>query len=101
MVKRRLTSKEHLEWRQKILERDNYKCVICSKGPKYLNAHHLLPSEFHKYEHDVDNGITLCPQHHTLGKESAHKNPYWFFLWMKENRSQQHEVAIWRLTNEV
>ena len=77
MMKRKYT-KEHKAWRAKVLNRDDNKCVVCGKSGKYLNAHHLVPNLFKEYEYTVNNGITLCPHHHTLGRWSAHKNPLWF-----------------------
>jgi len=101
-MRRRLNTKQHIAWRKAVLERDGG-CVICNKAEKnffYCNVHHLVPSEFHKYEFDETNGIALCPMHHTLGKFSAHKNPLWFYEWMLENRIKQLEIALQRL-NEV
>ncbi len=84
--------KLHAEWRAKVLERDGYRCVACkpeawNEGQR-LNAHHLIPKEFKEYRWDVDNGMTLCVHHHTLGKFSAHKNPVWFTLWLKEMKTE-------------
>jgi hypothetical protein len=100
MVKRNFKSKKHKEWRKLALKRDGG-CVICSeKILKYCNVHHLVPSMFHKYEFELDNAICLCPNHHTLGKFSAHKNPIWFYEWMLHHRTDQLRIAITRLFNE-
>ena len=98
---KRKFNKEHKDWRKKVLERDNHKCVVCGTGPKYLNVHHLIPSEFKDFEFDVDNGITLCPSHHTLGKFSAHKNPLLFSCWLSNNFSELFDLASRRLADEV
>jgi len=95
-MKRKFT-KNHKEWREKVLKRDENECVICGKGPKYLNAHHLIPSSVHKWEFDVANGITLCSHCHTLGSFSAHKNPIWFVIWMNNNRPGALRTAEWRI----
>jgi 5-methylcytosine-specific restriction endonuclease McrA len=56
------------EWRRKVLERDNYKCVIC--GEKYtkeykLVVHHILPwRDYPEERYNINNGITLCQAHH-------------------------------------
>ena len=91
------SSKAYQEWRSAVMEHDRGFCVICGKGPKYNNAHHLVPNNFTKYALTVDNGIILCPQHHTLGKFSAHKNPIWFYEWMLRHRPEQLGLAISRL----
>ncbi|MWF62669.1 hypothetical protein GQL62_00785 [Staphylococcus haemolyticus] len=60
----RISDPETLNWRKNVFERDNFKCVICSKKGG-LQAHHL--NGFHWYEDgrfDVNNGVTLCVYHH-------------------------------------
>ena len=80
-------SVEYMKWRNSVIERDRA-CVMCKKSPdrfKHLNAHHLIPKNFRKYAYFVDNGITLCPSCHTLGKWSAHKNPIFFAEWLRKH----------------
>ncbi len=89
--------KIYLHWRFLVMRRDGNHCVMCDKGPKGINVHHLVPKNFEKWELDVENGISLCPTHHTLGKHSAHKNPIWFYEWMLKNRPDQLGLAIRRL----
>ena len=96
-MKRNFTNKEYLEWRKKVLDRDGGLCVDCGRGPKYNNVHHLIPSFFHQYELLVDNGLTLCPLCHTLGKFSAHKNPIWFYGWLKDHKPNLLNIAEARL----
>ena len=103
--------KLHEEWRKKVYARDKW-CQIC--GPvaygtvpttgvvlyqkqKRLNAHHLIPKEFKEYRWDVDNGMTLCVHHHTLGRFSAHKNPVWFNQWLRNCRPEILKLALLRL----
>jgi 5-methylcytosine-specific restriction endonuclease McrA len=56
--------------KQKILKRDNYKCVICGKGKKEgieLHVDHIKP----KYlggKAIIENGQTLCAQHNFIKK---------------------------------
>jgi hypothetical protein len=57
--------------RDKILERDNYKCQICGETHR-LQAHHIYPGSTHPMlSNDVDNGITLCKKCH----KKVHKLP--------------------------
>ena len=81
-----------LIWSEVVKDRDKY-CQVCKRlsvkvNPKgvRLNAHHLIPREFIQWRWSIDNGITLCVNCHTFGKYSAHKNPIWFTIWLKENR---------------
>ena len=92
--------REYKEWRFLVLKRDENQCVICGHGQKYLNAHHIVPKNFLKYALEVDNGITLCPHCHTLGKWSAHKNPIWFTEWLRINRPKTLILAKERLEKE-
>ena len=75
----------HKTWRSAVLARDKC-CQVCGQKAKRLNAHHLIPREFEEYRWNVDNGMTLCVHHHTLGKLSAHKHPMWFIWWLMVNK---------------
>ena len=66
-----------------ILERDNYKCVICGRGIKEgveLHVDHIKPKDFGG-KATIENGQTLCSQHNFLKKnfkqtETGQKNVY-------------------------
>lgn len=65
----RFKEPEYIEWRNKVLERDNYTCQDCNrqckKSEKGLAAHHLKPySEYPELRFELDNGITLCRKCH-------------------------------------
>lgn len=56
--------------KQEILERDDYKCVICGRGKKEgvdLHIDHIKPKDFGG-EATVGNGQTLCSQHNFIKK---------------------------------
>ena len=56
-----------------ILERDNYKCVICGLGPKNgidLQVDHIKPKELGGTG-DITNGQTLCARHNFIKKISS------------------------------
>ncbi len=64
---------EWKEWREKVFERDGYKCIDCGKGGR-LEPHHILPIREKKYRNKLfilTNGITICRPCHqkTFGKE--------------------------------
>jgi len=61
------------EWRNKVLERDDFKCVLCDCNDiKKLHVHHIDSYEKHKDKRlDLDNGLTLCRSCH--GKEDGFK----------------------------
>ena len=51
--------------KQEIFKRDNYRCVICGKGPAdgvEIQADHIKPKEFGG-KATIENGQTLCAQH--------------------------------------
>src|SRR3989344_2251909 len=53
-----------------ILERDNYKCVICGRVEKDgvdLHVDHIKPKDFGG-EATIENGQTLCAQHNFIKK---------------------------------
>jgi len=79
------------------MKRDDYQCVVCGKGPKYLNLSHILPEEIIEYRLNLDNVVMLCPKHHKLGNYSCHKNPIWFSNWLKKNLPIKFFLAIKRI----
>jgi hypothetical protein len=67
-------------WQEIVKARANYRCEFpgCRKD-SCLNAHHVFSKGTHKQvKVDPDNGICLCSLHHALGKESAHKDPFFY-----------------------
>lgn len=63
---------QYKEWRQKIYARDKFTCQWpnCKKKTK-LNAHHILKwSDFPGLRYHLNNGITLCREHHQLIKDN-------------------------------
>ena len=65
--KRDMQNGEIRKWRDKVFQRDAYKCNKCEVVGTKLHAHHIFSWDKHiDKRFDVDNGITLC--------ESCHKN---------------------------
>ena len=85
----------YMKWRDAVLARDGG-CVVCPEYKKKLkncNVHHIIPKNFIQFALNVDNGIGLCPSHHTLGRYSAHKHPIWWVKWMRRNRLGTLQLA--------
>ena len=63
---------EYSQWRKEVFHRDNHTCQCCKrrshKGvPLEINAHHIANwGDNESLRYDVDNGITLCVDCHTL-----------------------------------
>jgi 5-methylcytosine-specific restriction endonuclease McrA len=75
-----------------IRERDGNACVVCGQPHTRLNVHHLIPREIEKYWLEPLNLISLCPLHHKFSRtESFHRNPWWSFYWLQNNRPPQFE----------
>ena len=89
-------------WKKKVKERDNYTCQICGKKiqGKNCHAHHILPRQIKGMRWDIDNGITLCYQHHKVGIYSPHQNAIWFFGWMNVHKSKQLKYLIKKITQK-
>lgn len=60
------------EFRNEVLKRDNFKCVICKKNGVFdneiitnLEVHHIIDrKQFTDGGYYVDNGVSLCSEHH-------------------------------------
>ena len=75
-------------WTKKVKDRDNWTCQVCNKKVIGHNchAHHILPKGMKGMRWDVNNGITLCYQHHKVGLWAAHMNAVYFTFWLKTNK---------------
>lgn len=55
------------EWRKAVYQRDGFECQACGAHGGDLNAHHLAAYDAApERRFDVDNGVTLCPNCHTM-----------------------------------
>ena len=57
-------SKQYKEWRKKVIERDNFKCVLCGKeqhGRESLIVDHIKPFALYpELRFEISNGRSLC-----------------------------------------
>ena len=67
MQKQLLLSRE--QFRSKVFKRDSYQCVICGKAA--ADAHHILERRlFSDGGYYLDNGASLCEQHHREAEQT-------------------------------
>lgn len=60
-------SSEQKQWRIQVFERDGYKCQVCGLVGVFLEAHHIKSfAGYPELRLDINNGITLCSQCHSL-----------------------------------
>jgi len=86
-------------WSLIVKTRDGFACAIC-KETKMPNSHHLVSRKVFKYRWDVDNGITLCPDHHEFSNTcSAHTAPWGLEEWMIKNRPEQFSQHVIQRNN--
>lgn len=102
MVKK-LTKKEMKEldkvWARNVFARDENKCQVCQKEVfgRNKHPHHIIPKCFKGLRWDINNGITLCYQHHKVGKFAPHMNALWFTFWLKSRKRSQYDYCIDKL----
>lgn len=105
----RMVKKRELEdftsiLRQEIFERDNFRCVICGKGPKEgieIHADHIKPKDLGG-KATLDNGQTLCSQHNFLKKnfrqtETGKK----MFIRLYELAKKSGDQALFKFCTEI
>lgn len=96
-MKRRKTvpfirSKEWKALREKALERDGHRCVLCGSQDR-LQVHHIFPRKFHKnLQEDLDNLVVLCNRHHWRQHKDA--GCFELALWLMENRPEQWSYVL-------
>lgn len=75
---------QYVKWRKQVYQRDNFSCQWPGCGRKHkLNAHHIKTwSEYPSLRFVVDNGITLCKDHHNMIKnmESIYEGVFFKIL---------------------
>jgi len=77
----RRSSEAYAKWRNKILERDGFKCVECN-SPEDIHVHHIKQySEGIRYRIKNGNGVTLC--------KSCHSNKH---SWMIEESKKPVKI---------
>jgi len=64
-------------WRKIVMLKAKGKCQFpgCNKTEQYnkIDAHHIYSKgRFRHMKYDTKNGLALCVDHHTFGKEAAH-----------------------------
>jgi hypothetical protein len=66
------------------------KCEYSWSSNGVLNSHHMFSRSNKSTRWDVNNGVCLLAQYHTLNsKFSAHKTPFIFQEWIKEKRGEE------------
>lgn len=63
------SSDKYIAWRNAVLERDGYRCVVCGCKNSLKNSlqvdHILAKALYPEKMFDVNNGRTLCSYHHS------------------------------------
>ena len=78
-------------WSKLVRERDK-QCLYCGRKG-ILNAHHILGRRIKATRLCLENGTSLCINHHVWdSKFSAHKTPEKFRTWFKKTFSLRWEI---------
>lgn len=77
--KKKLEKELMFLWQKIVKDRAGNICEYpgCNKTEN-LNAHHVFSRSRGSTKYDPQNGMCLCPYHHTLGNEAAHKDCEFF-----------------------
>lgn len=86
-----------IEAYKQVDERDKGRCQFPGCYSNNINHHHVrFKSQGGK--NDVENIITLCLHHHSLGKESPHQSIAWRMYW--EGHMEDIYPAYWAKIRE-
>ena len=78
MTKKPITDAALLKlWANIVKERAGWKCEYpdCNCNYTQLHPHHFYSRRHASLRYDPDDGVALCPFHHTMGAFSAHHDP--------------------------
>lgn len=90
------SSADYYRWRKSVFARDNYICQCCGAKNTYIEAHHIYNfSDFLELRFDINNGITLCSDCHSLSRKGSFHSIYTQF----NNTKEQLEEYIQRYKN--
>jgi transposase-like protein len=90
-------SEEYNRWRENVLKKDGYKCVVCGRDYK-LEAHHIYPfSLYEDKRFDIDCGIIMCYDHHSMYADGSFHKEYGTY----DNTPEQLEEYINRKRSEL
>lgn len=54
-------------WAKEVKQRDNYTCQLCGSKGGELHSHHIRSWDVYVDDrYDINNGITLCQDHHHM-----------------------------------
>lgn len=92
------------EQKKQILERDNYRCVVCGRGVAEgveLQIDHIKPKDFGG-KATLENGQTLCAQHNFLKKNySQTETAKRLFVRLHKSASDLDDKNLVDFTKEV
>ena len=85
-IQKTLKNKCFRLWSELVRRRAGSRCEVCG-STKWLNAHHIVGKRYKPLRFALNNGISLCADHHKLKVGlSAHENPVGFTDWLRNNR---------------
>ena len=89
-------------WAEIVKQRARSVCEYKTcKKTDYLNSHHIFGRSNLSVRWNLDNGVCLCPGHHTFNNYSAHKAPIWFIEWIKKQRGIEWYENLRKKANQV
>ena len=102
-VKKGVDGKLDKAWSLLVKLRAGMKCEIATcRKTRYLNSHHIFTRRNKAVRWSVDNGVALCPSHHTLNsKFSAHATPVTFNRWLENNRGKEFLEMLTYKSNQI
>ena len=100
-----ITTRLYKTWATIVHAYYNDRCAICGKGNSKeapLNAHHIMPRQmFSGLRFDPQNGVSLCPKCHKMGKFSAHKGGIWFAEFLRSFYPVKYDYCIAHKDDEL
>jgi len=98
-LEKREVNRQFKEWAEVARASGHNECAIC-KSTVNIQIHHIIPRQVKEFRFDQNNAIILCVLHHKFSNQiSPHKNPFVFFLWLRDNRPVQFDYLEKQIKN--
>ena len=88
-------------WSEYVRKRDKHCQWKGCKKKEVLHAHHIIGRRGRSTRYLLQNGVALCPLHHTFGINSAHQSSILLDDWLRQTDIKRYKDLLARSNRVV